>query len=72
MGLFAAFTAGVASWLRKRWSLPVAAFLLLVLPTLWGVSEWLRGWVFTGFPWASSGYAHDLAPLAGFAPLIGV
>jgi apolipoprotein N-acyltransferase len=72
MGLFAAFTAGVATWLRKRWSLPVAAFLLLVLPTLWGVSEWLRGWVFTGFPWASSGYAHDLAPLAGFAPLIGV
>lgn len=72
MGLFGAMTAGVGAWLRKRWSLPVAAFLLLVLPTLWGVSEWLRGWVFTGFPWASSGYAHDLAPLAGFAPLVGV
>lgn len=72
MGLFGAFTAGVATWLRRRWSLPVAAFLLLVLPVTWGVSEWLRGWVFTGFPWASSGYAHDLAPLAGFAPVIGV
>jgi len=72
MVLFGAFTAGVATWLRRRWSLPVAAFLLLVLPVTWGVSEWLRGWVFTGFPWASSGYAHDLAPLAGYAPLIGV
>ena len=72
MGLWGAFTAGVATWLRRRWSLPVAAFLLLVLPVTWGVSEWLRGWVFTGFPWASSGYAHDLAPLAGYAPLIGV
>ena len=72
MGLFGALAAASAAWLRKRWSLPVAAFVLLVLPTTWGVTEWLRGWVFTGFPWASSGYAHDLAPLAGFAPLVGV
>ena len=72
MGLFGAFATGVATWLRRRWSLPVSAFLLLVLPILWGVSEWMRGWVFTGFPWAASGYAHDGAPLAGFAPLIGV
>lgn len=72
MGLFGAFAAGVAAWIRKRWSLPVAAFVLLVLPVTWGVSEWMRGWVFTGFPWASSGYAHDTAPLAGYAPLIGV
>jgi apolipoprotein N-acyltransferase len=72
MGLFGAFAAGSASWLRRRWSLPVSAFLLLVLPVTWGVSEWMRGWVFTGFPWAASGYAHDGAPLAGFAPLIGV
>ena len=72
MGLFAAFAAGVSTWLRKRWSLPVPAFLLMVLPTLWGVSEWMRGWVFTGFPWAASGYAHDTAPLSGFAPIVGV
>jgi apolipoprotein N-acyltransferase len=72
MGLFGALAAGIGTWLRQRWSLPVSAFLLLVLPILWGVSEWMRGWVFTGFPWAASGYAHDGAPLAGFAPLIGV
>jgi len=72
MGLFGAFAAGVSTWLRKRWSLPVPAFLLLVLPTLWGVSEWMRGWVFTGFPWAASGYAHNTAPLGGFAPILGV
>jgi apolipoprotein N-acyltransferase len=72
MGLFGAFAAGISTWLRRRWSLPVSAFLLLVLPAAWGVSEWMRGWVFTGFPWAASGYAHGEAPLAGFAPLIGV
>jgi len=72
MGLFGAFATGVATWLRRRWSLPVSAFLLLVLPVAWGVSEWLRGWVFTGFPWAASGYAHNASPLAGFAPVLGV
>lgn len=72
MGLFGAFATGVASWLRRRWSLPVASFLLLVLPVTWGLSEWMRGWVFTGFPWAASGYAHNTAPLGGYAPVIGV
>jgi apolipoprotein N-acyltransferase len=72
MGLFAAFATGVASWLRRRWSLSVTAYLLLVLPPLWGASEWLRGWVFTGFPWASAGYAHTDGALGGYAALIGV
>jgi apolipoprotein N-acyltransferase len=72
MGLFGAFAAASSTWLRKRWSLPVPAFLLLVLPVAWGVSEWMRGWVFTGFPWAASGYAHNAAPLGGFAPILGV
>ena len=72
MGLFGAFAGGVASWLRRKWSLPVSAFVLLLLPAVWGVSEWMRGWVFTGFPWAASGYAHNVSPLAGYAPIVGV
>jgi apolipoprotein N-acyltransferase len=72
MGLFAAFATGFAAWLRRRWSLPVASFLMLCLPVTWGLSEWLRGWVFTGFPWAASGYAHHNSPLSGFAPIVGV
>ncbi|HEX8404115.1 MAG TPA: apolipoprotein N-acyltransferase [Duganella sp.] len=72
MGLFGAFAGGLASWLRRKWSLTVTAFVLLVLPVTWGVSEWLRGWVFTGFPWAASGYAHNVSPLGGYAPLVGV
>ncbi len=38
----------------------------------WGLSEWLRGMLFTGFPWLAIGYAHVDAPLAGFAPWVGV
>ena len=49
---------------------PVQA--LLVLPAAFTLCEWLRGWVFTGFPWIAPGYAHTDGPLAGFAPLMGV
>ena len=72
MGLFGAFATGVSTWLRKRFSMPVTSFLFLVLPFAWGLSEWMRGWVMTGFPWLASGYAHNSGPLAGYAPLVGV
>ena len=71
MGLFGALATGLSTWLRKRFTIPVTSFLFLLLPFGWGLSEWMRGWVMTGFPWAASGYAHNTSPLAGFAPLVG-
>jgi apolipoprotein N-acyltransferase len=44
----------------------------LVLPALWVLLEWLRGWLLSGFPWLSTGYAMIDSPLAGWAPLLGV
>jgi len=43
-----------------------------VLPVLWVLLEWLRGWILSGFPWLSLGYSLIDSPLAGFAPLLGV
>lgn len=49
-------------------------FWLAILTTasLWGINEWLRGTVLTGFPWIASGYAHTDGPLSGYAALVGV
>lgn len=72
LGLFAALATGGAKRLQQRWQLGHGALLLILLPASWALAEWSRGWFLTGFPWVSSGYAHSVGPLAGFAPLVGV
>jgi len=45
----------------------------LLAAAAWTLTEWLRGWVFTGFPWLALGYAQTPpSPLAGYAPALGV
>lgn len=73
LSLFTALASGISIWLRDRYRFSDRMLLLLVLPAAWTATEWLRAWLFTGFPWLSLGYSH--APegwLAGFAPLVGV
>ncbi|HMA12834.1 MAG TPA: apolipoprotein N-acyltransferase, partial [Steroidobacteraceae bacterium] len=70
--LLALFPAAVGA-LQARWRIPPAQRLLLMMPLAWGVTEWVRGWLFTGFPWLAMGYAQvPASPLAGYAPLVGV
>ena len=46
--------------------------LLVALPSAWVLVEWLRTWLFTGFPWLFLGYAALDTPLAGLVPVAGV
>jgi apolipoprotein N-acyltransferase len=57
---------------NRFWLKGGAARDWLALPALWVLFEWLRGWLFSGFPWLSIGYAFIDSPLAGWAPLLGV
>jgi apolipoprotein N-acyltransferase len=68
LAIFPALALGVAHWhVPAGWSR-----LAVFLPAVWTLSEWLRGTIFTGFPWLVGGYAHTDSALAGFAPLGGV
>lgn len=44
----------------------------LVFAAAWLFAELMRGWIFTGFPWAASGYAQVDSWLATYAPWLGV
>lgn len=57
-------------WLYRRLELDRVAWL--AFPALWILFEWLRSWLFTGFPWLYTGYAFLDTPLAGVAPVGGV
>ncbi|RCS58411.1 apolipoprotein N-acyltransferase [Parvibium lacunae] len=48
------------------------AYQALLFGALWALTEWLRGTLFTGFPWLNTGYAHTVGPLRGYAPILGV
>jgi len=62
----------LASWLACKMTRQHKTALALALPATWALSEWLRGTLFTGFPWLASGYSQLESPLAGFAPILGV
>lgn len=62
----------VAGWLISRLSQGEPGQMLLVVPAVWVLVEWLRGWVFTGFPWLALGYGQIDTLYAGWAPILGV
>jgi len=66
------YPAALCYLANRFWLKPGATRDWLVLPALWVLLEWLRGWLLSGFPWLSVGYALIDSPLAGWAPLFGV
>jgi apolipoprotein N-acyltransferase len=65
---FMALFVGLVGYFSKR-----LGTLWLSVPVLWGLSDWVRSWIFTGFPWLTLGYSQvPHSPLAGYMPIVGV
>ena len=65
---FLALFPAIVGYLAKR-----SVHLLPSAAILWVLSEWVRSWIFTGFPWLAVGYSQvPFSPLAGYAPILGV
>ncbi len=73
--LFCAYLAlfpALAGWAARRYAARSPASILLMSAAAYTACEWLRGWLFTGFPWITLGNSQvPSSPLAGFAPLAG-
>lgn len=75
--LFIAFIAlypAIVGYVSRRFFTGSAPFtyLVFIIPSLWTVGEWIRGWLFTGFPWLNLGYSQIDSPLGHLAVLTGV
>lgn len=72
LALFPAFTC----WLSQRVSGSRRFYGSHLSPIYfiasWLFFDWLRSWIFTGFPWLYAGYAAIDSPLAKLAPYGGV
>lgn len=74
LGFFPGMAAGAAKWATRRWPALAGRYSrLLLLAIAWTMAEWLRGHVFTGYPWNPLGHVWVFAmPLMQGAALFGV
>ena len=72
VAILALFPAATG-WLAARWfsSSGLKAWLGAV-PALWVLTEWLRGWIFSGMGWLAVGYSQADSWLMGYASIGGV
>ncbi|WP_219988872.1 hypothetical protein, partial [Leucothrix pacifica] len=62
--IYAATLVWIKQYTSFRW-------LVVLFPFVWLIGEWVRTWLWTGFPYYQLGFAFVDMPLAGFAPLGG-
>ena len=72
VAILALFPAATG-WIAVRWFAsngPKAWFA--AVPALWVLTEWLRGWIFSGMGWLAVGYSQADSWLMGYASVGGI
>lgn len=69
MALFPMLAGGIFKHYQPASCWRRSVFFAALIATV----DWVRSWIFTGFPWLAVGYSQaPPSPLAGFAPLLGI
>jgi len=71
LSLYLAVYPALAAGLAWRFGRDDRAVFVVVLGGGWAITEWLRGTMFTGFPWNPASAALVSTPLIRVTPLIG-
>src|SRR6185437_14304438 len=71
LSIYLAVYPALATGLAWRFGKDDRVALVTVLGGAWAVTEWLRGTMFTGFPWNPAAAVLAPTPLLKIAPLIG-
>lgn len=74
LALFPAMVGALSVWVSGvSLSHQQGRTMLIAIPVLWAMTDWIRSWIFTGFPWLTIGYSQvPHSPLAGYMPMVGV
>ncbi len=70
LACYPALAGWLSLYLKKK--SPPLLWVIGILPAVWVLVEWLRGWLFSGFTWLQLGYSQIDLPLASLAPWLGV
>ena len=71
LSIYLAVYPAIATGIAWRFGRDDRVVLVTVLGGAWAITEWLRGTMFTGFPWNPAAAALAPTPLIGVTPLIG-
>lgn len=70
--LYLALYFAIFGLLITNYELRITSYGLLFIPSVWVLLEYVRGWLFTGFPWALLGYSQYLnLPVIQIADISG-
>ncbi len=70
--IFLGIVPALFCYAYSRWVRDGRGGRILGFAAMWVLCEWLRGWIFTGFPWLYLGYSQLNTPLSGWSPVVGV